>query len=351
MNLLNISSPHTSRSGNTGNVMRRVILATIPGIFALTYFFGPGHLIQIAIAASACVGCEALILRMRNKPILFNLLDYSALLTAILLALSLPPYAPFWVTIVASAFSIIVAKHLYGGLGQNPFNPAMVGFALVLVSFPVAMTTSWSAPAELLENGISFSQALELIFTSREHIDAITMATPLDVYKHQVGIETASEILTNPIFTDTNSPATAIGWIWVNLAFLLGGIIMLSRGIFTWHIPVSLLATLSLLSLFIGWDSDQYVPLSLHILSGATMLGAFFIATDPVTASTTPLGKIIYGAGIGSLIYVIRTWGSYPDAVAFAVLLMNFAAPFIDQYTQPRTYGHAKAVRGLAKKD
>ena len=351
MKFLNISSPHTTRAGNTGNVMRRVILATIPGILALTYFFGPGHLIQIALAGSVALICEAVILKMRNKPILFNLKDYSALLTAVLLALSLPPYAPFWVTIVATAFAIIVAKQLYGGLGQNPFNPAMIGFALVLVSFPVAMTTSWSAPNALLESGISFGQAMELIFYSRETIDAVTMATPLDVYKHQVGIETASEILTNPIFTDTSSPATAVGWLWVNAAFLLGGLFMLYKGLFTWHIPVSLLGAIGVLSLFIGWDSDLYVPISLHMLAGATMLGAFFIATDPVTASTTPLGKLIYGAGIGILIYVIRTWGSYPDSVAFAVLLMNFAAPFIDQYTQPRTYGHQKAVRGLAKKD
>ncbi len=351
MKFLNISSPHATRAGNTGNVMRRVILATIPGIIALTYFFGPGHLIQIALATCVALVCEAAVLKLRHKPILFNLMDYSAVLTAVLLALSLPPYAPFWVTIVATSFAIIVAKQLYGGLGQNPFNPAMIGFALVLVSFPVAMTTSWSAPSELLENGISFGQALELIFSSRETIDAYTMATPLDVYKHQVGIETANEILANPIFTDTSSPATATGWIWVNLAFLAGGLFMLFKGLFTWHIPVSLLGTMGLLSLFIGWDSDQYVPLSLHMLAGATMLGAFFIATDPVTASTTPLGKIIYGGGIGILIYVIRTWGSYPDAVAFAVLLMNFAAPFIDQYTQPRTYGHKTATRGLAKKD
>lgn len=351
MKLLNISSPHATRPLSTADVMRTVILALIPGIFALTYFFGPGHLIQIAIAGITAVGCEALVLKLRKRPIGFYLKDYSALLTAVLLALSLPPYAPYWVTIIASAFSIIVAKHLYGGLGQNPFNPAMVGFALVLVSFPLPMTISWSAPSELLSNSISIGDAFTAIFSSREAIDAFTMATPLDEYKHQVAISTADEIFANPLFKGAEQSNILLAWQWVSLGFLLGGLFLIWKKIFTWHIPASLLVALLLCSSILGWDNDSYVPLTLHMLGGATILGAFFIATDPVSASTTHLGKIIYGAGIGILIYVIRTWGAYPDAVAFAVLLMNFAAPFIDQYTQPRTYGHKKAVRGLAKND
>lgn len=351
MKLLNISSPHTTRAFSTQDVMLHVLLALIPGIIALTWFFGPGHLIQIAIAGSAALLSEALIMKLRKRPILFYLKDYSALLTAVLLAVSLPPYTPFWVTIIASMFAIVVAKHLYGGLGQNPFNPAMIGFALVLISFPVPMTTSWSGPSELLSGSISFSQALKYIFITRESIDAITMATPLDVYKHQAAISTADEILTNPIFYGLDQGQLVLGWQWVSLAFLIGGLFLIVRKIFTWHIPVSLISALAICSAVFGWDADQFVPTSLHLLAGATMLGAFFIATDPVTASTTPLGKLIYGAGIGILIYVIRTWGSYPDAVAFAVLLMNFAAPFIDQYTQPRTYGHKQAKRGLATKD
>lgn len=351
MKLLNISSPHTTRAFSTQDVMLHVLLALIPGIIALTWFFGPGHLIQIAIAGSAALLSEALIMKLRKRPVLFYLKDYSALLTAVLLAVSLPPYTPYWVTLIASIFAIVVAKHLYGGLGQNPFNPAMIGFALVLISFPVPMTTSWSGPSELLTSSISFNQALEYIFISRESIDAITMATPLDVYKHQAAISTADEILTNPIFHGLDQGQFVLGWQWLSLAFLIGGLFLIVRKIFTWHIPLSLISALMICSAVFGWDADQFVPSSLHLLAGATMLGAFFIATDPVTASTTPLGKLIYGAGIGILIYVIRTWGSYPDAVAFAVLLMNFAAPFIDQYTQPRTYGHKQAKRGLAAKD
>jgi electron transport complex protein RnfD len=350
MKLLNISSPHATRAFSTSNVMLWVLSALVPGIIALTYFFGPGHLIQIAIAASTALICEAAVMKARKRPVMMYLKDYSALLTAVLLAVSLPPYAPYWVTIIASAFAIIVAKNLYGGLGQNPFNPAMIGFALVLVSFPVPMTTSWSAPAELLTTGISFSDALYFIFTSRDGLDAFTSATPLDEYKHQIVIATASEVYQNPLFKGQNQHSIVLGWQWVSAAYLLGGVVLIWKKIFTWHIPVSLLAALTLCSLIFGWDSDIYVPTSMHLLAGATMLAAFFIATDPVTASTTPLGKLIYGAGIGVFIFVIRTWGAYPDAVAFAVLLMNFAAPFIDQYTQPRTYGHTQPKRGLADK-
>jgi electron transport complex protein RnfD len=350
MKLLNISSPHTTRALSTSHVMLWVLAAMVPGIIALTYFFGPGHLIQIAIAASTALICEAAVMKARKRPILFYLKDYSALLTAVLLAVSLPPYAPYWVTIIASAFSIVVAKHLYGGLGQNPFNPAMVGFALVLISFPVPMTTSWSTPAELMTTSISFADALQVIFSSRETMDAITAATPLDEYKHQVAIATATEIYQNPLFKGTDQSSFVLGWEWVSAAFLLGGVFLIWKKIYTWHIPASLLIALTLCSLIFGWDTDSYVPTSMHLLAGATMVGAFFIATDPVSASTTPLGKIIYGAGIGIFIFVIRTWGAYPDAVAFAVLLMNFAAPFIDQYTQPRTYGHNQPKRGIAAK-
>lgn len=350
MKLLNISSPHATRPGNTGDVMKQVILAMIPGIAAVTYFFGPGHLIQIALAVVLAVGAEAAVLYARKKPIGFYLNDYSAVVTAILLALALPPLTPWWVTTTAVLFAIVVAKHLYGGLGQNPFNPAMIGFALVLISFPVPMTTSWTAPADVA-NTTSFAEAMQFIFIGRESIDAFTMATPLDMYKHQVAVETADEILQHPIFGGADSSHIAIGWEWINLAFLAGGLYLMWRRIFTWHIPVSYLASLTLCALLFGWDDDSAVPASLHLLAGATMLGAFFIATDPVTASTTPLGKLIYGAGIGLFIYVIRAWGSYPDAIAFAVLLMNFAAPFIDQYTQPRTYGHKKAKRGLANNE
>src|SRR5690606_39310452 len=161
------------------------------------------------------------------------------------------------------------------------------------------------------------------------------MATPLDEYKHKIASHTAAEVLQHPTFGEQ----IAAGWEWVNLAFLAGGLLLIGLKIITWHIPVAFLAAIAVMSLAFGSNPDQYAPLQLHLLAGGTMLGAFFIATDPVSAATSHQGKLIYGAGIGVLVYLIRSWGNYPDAVAFSVLLMNFAVPFIDHYTPPRAYG------------
>ncbi len=366
MSFVNITSPHAHGGNSTSRIMLLVILATVPGIIALTYFFGWGNLINIALASITALTCEAIVLKIRKRPISVILKDNSALLTAVLIGIALPPFAPWWVTVVAVSFAMVFAKHLYGGLGNNPFNPAMVGYALVLISFPVQMTTTWATPFflnhDVLAAGqtLSFVDSLSVIFSSTPGLtDGFSGATPLDTYKHLAKNETAVEIMQGPLFSSDVANATsggsasnwfAGGWEFVNIAFLIGGLALLALRIFTWHIPFSLLAALGTCSMLFGWDADLYVPWSLHIFTGATMLGAFFIATDPVTASTTPLGKIIYGAGIGILIFVIRTWGAYPDAVAFAILLMNFAAPLIDTYTQPRTYGHEKAKRGMPAK-
>lgn len=347
MALLTLSSPHTHGTNHTGKVMLTVILATLPGLLVATGFFGWGTLINVLLASVVAVASEAAVLKLRKRPITFFLRDNTALLTGVLLGLALPPFAPWWVTVVASSFAIVFAKQLYGGIGNNPFNPAMVGYALVLVSFPVQMTTNWALSGQMdMASTAGIGDALSAIFAG-SGADAFTGATPLDAYKHLIDKSTSDEVLAQSTFNGWLNG----GWEWVNLAYLLGGLFLIWRKIITWHIPVSMLAALSLCSLLFGWDADMYTPLSLHLLSGATMLGAFFIATDPVSASTTPRGRLFYGAGIGVLLYVIRTWGAYPDAVAFAVLLMNFAAPFIDAYTQPRTYGHTVAKRGLTRKE
>jgi len=346
MAFLRITSPHLHGPNRTGNLMKTVALATLPGLGALTWFFGWGSLINVVWACTVAVVCEAIILLLRRRPVLFYLRDYSAPVTGVLLGLALPPYAPWWITLVGVGTAIIIAKHLYGGMGFNPFNPAMVGYALLLVSFPVYMTTRWAAPAALLENGSpGFFDTLRYIFTGEiaGGIDAYTMATPLDVYKHEVGAAIATEIQANPIFGDF----VALGWEWVSLAYLAGGLFLLYRKIITWHTPVGVLGALAACALVFGWDPDSSTPLTLHLLGGATMLGAFFIATDPVTSATSNTGRLVFGAGIGVLTYVIRSYGGYPDAIAFSVLLMNFAAPFIDYYTQPRAYGHTKPKRGI----
>lgn len=349
MALMRISSPHAHGANRTPALMRNVLLALLPGLAAQTWFFGWGYLINICWAALAALACEAAVLRLRRRPLGFYLKDGSALVTAVLLGLALPPYLPWWATLVGVAFAILVAKHLYGGLGFNPFNPAMAGYALLLVSFPVQMTTLWAAPAPLLESGPpGFFDTLAYIFTGRIEggIDAYTMATPLDLYKHEIGAGTAAEVTANPIF----GGMVALGWEWVNLAYLAGGLWLLRRRVIGWHGPLGMLGGLFLCALLLGWDADSHTPPLLHLLGGATMLGAFFIVTDPVTSATSNRGRLLFGLGAGVLVYLIRAYGGYPDAVAFAVLLMNFAAPFIDYYTQPRAYGQVKASRGLGGK-
>ena len=253
--------------------------------------------------------------------------------------LSLPPLLPWWVSLAAVFSALALGKHLYGGLGNNPFNPAMVGYAVVLISFPLPMTTLWVSPAsDALPN---LADALTAIFAGSEPVDAYAGATPLDTYKQAIDGALASEVLTEPVFDGF----VAKGWDWVNLAFGAGGIALLWLRIIRWHIPVAFLAGLALMSLVFGHDADQAAPLSLHLLAGGTMLGAFFIATDPVSAATSNRGRLIYGAGIGMLVFTIRHWGTYPDAIAFAVLLMNMAVPLIDHYTPQRTYGHGQRKR------
>lgn len=347
MSLLTLSSPHLTGPQKTADLMRWVILMTIPGIIMQTWFFGWGNLHNIIWCIIVALASEALVLKLRKRPLAFYLNDYSAVVTAVLLGIALPPFAPWWVSLIATSFAIIFAKHLYGGMGYNPFNPAMVGYALVLISFPVAMTTTWSLPISLQEAPLSLIDTLSVIWGLSPVLDGFTGATPLDLYKHEIAYATEGVVRSNPIF----GSYLALGWEWVNGAFLLGGLVLLAKKIIHWQTPVGLLLGLVIPALVLGWDTDQYTPLSLHLFSGATMLGAFFIATDPVSSATTRRGRFIYGFGIGLLTYIIRTYGGYPDAIAFSVLLMNFAAPLIDIYTQPRTYGYAQAKRGAKSKE
>lgn len=348
MALIRTSSPHLHKASSTADVMRLVALATLPGLAAMTFFFGWGTIINVMWACLLAVGFEACIVKIRKRPLGFYLKDYSAIVTALLLGLALPPFAPWWITLVGVFVAIVIAKHLYGGLGQNPFNPAMVAYALLLVSFPVQMT-SWAEPFVLTHGDswhvLGFMQTLGLIFGSVDPalIDAYTGATPLDAMRHRGGLTTEEVWRAVPVL------AEGIGaWHAVSAAYLMGGVFLIYRKVFTLHTPAAVLGSLAVISsIFYMLDPYAFADPFFHLTAGATMLGAFFIATDPVTSATSNRGKIIFGIGIGVLIYVIRGWGGYPDAIAFAVLLMNLCAPFIDQYTQPRSYGHAKAKRGM----
>lgn len=325
--------------------MQQLLLATIPGLIALQWHFGWGSLINITIASATALICEASFVAIRGRSVWFYLSDYSALVTAVLIGLALPPLAPWWVVVIGTGFAIIVAKHLYGGMGYNPFNPAMVGYVILLISFPIEMTR-WPLAKELLPDGAALPGLLEsikIVFGGPGLADAITAATPLDSFKHSGSLLVDQFYQQNIWFT--GGLWAGAGWEWVNIGFLVGGGYLLAKGIFTWHAPVAMLTTLSIMAALNndGGSSISNGPPLMHLLSGATMLGAFFIVTDPVTSAVSNRGRLIYGGLVGILVFVIRAWGNYPDAIAFAVLLMNFAAPFIDYYTIPTSYGRDKA--------
>ena len=342
MKLSTPTSPHVHSGANVNAIMLRLLLALVPAILAYTVFFGWGLMINIIICVSASLALEAWMLKLRKRPLDIFLNDGSIIVTAVLLAFCLPPLAPWWIPVLGSFFAVVVGKHLYGGLGYNPFNPAMVGYVVLLISFPKDMT-SWLPPDMLNDLQVDmFSTFIAKLGWPLPYdltLDAITMATPLDTVKTQLGLsETVAEITaSSAIFGDFGG----VGWEWIGNWIFLGGVWLIYKKITSWHIPVAMLGSLFTISLlFFLLDPDHYASPMFHLFSGAAMIGAFFIATDPVTASSTPTGKLIFGAGIGILTYVIRVWGGYPDGVGFAVLLMNMAAPTIDYYTQPHVYGY-----------
>lgn len=335
-------SPHIADSSPVRAIMFKVLLALIPGTLAAIWFFGWGVLINLAIAASVCVASEALVLKLRGRDVRNTIADNSALVTACLLALALPPLVPWWLTTIASMFAIVVAKQLYGGLGFNMFNPAMVGYIVVMISFPREMTY-WTPPLGISESWLSLGDTLRIIFAgaSADDIDAVTMATPIDTIKAQLGLErdiytTQQSKQYGPLF----SSVSGVGWDWINLGFLVGGIWLVKQKVADWRLPTAFLITLAFIAnLMSVIDYASYSSALFHLFSGGTMLAAFFIITDPVSASTTPRGRWVYAIGIAVLTYIIRTWGGYPDGIAFAVVLMNMAVPIIDYTIRPKTFG------------
>ena len=340
MGLFKLTPPYLSASNRVTDHMVHLLLALSPAIAALTVFFGPGVLINIGLACIVAILSEAAMLKLRGKPLKPFLTDGSAIVTAVLIAIALPPLSPWWLTAIGIVFAIVFAKHLYGGLGYNPFNPAMVAYVLLLISFPVEMTR-WLPVADLSNIDITFATALQIIFTEQSPyqiaVDSLSGATPLDIMKTQIGLAQTPELI------QQNSAFGLLagqGWQWVNIWFAIGGLFLLYRKVINWHIPFAMLFALTFISL-ITWLISPETTASpvFHLLSGGTMIGAFFIATDPVSAATTLKGRLIYGAGIGLLTYIIRVWGGYPDGIAFAVLLMNMLVPLIDDLTRSHVYG------------
>jgi electron transport complex protein RnfD len=333
-------APHFPPHSSVAGVMLQVLYALVPAIAAHAWFFGPGILVQILLATVFALGFEALMLKIRKKPLGLFLGDYSAVLTAVLFALCIPPLAPWWIAFIGMLFAIVIAKHLYGGLGHNMFNPAMVGYVAVLISFPQAMT-AWLPPLSIAETSLGLWDSLAAIFTGSLpaplNWDAVTEATPLDTLRTLVASgQMISEARQSPVFGDFGG----LGWEWIANWYALGGVWLLWRRVISWHAPAAMIGTVLVLGTA-AWLADpgnNPAPLQ-HVFSGALIIGAFFIATDPVSGCTSNRGRLLFGAGVGVITLVIRRWGGYPDGVAFAVLLMNMAAPLIDRYTRPRIFG------------
>jgi electron transport complex protein RnfD len=342
MMLASGSAPHWRTRDTVASMMRQVIYALLPAIVLYSIFFGIGIIVNCLIASAVAVGTEILALLLRGRPVELFIKDNSAIVTAILLAFCLPSLTPWWVTATGSFFAIAVAKHLYGGLGYNVFNPAMVGYVVLIISFPEDMS-HWTAPniGDIDYQPPTALMTLSYVLTGAlpdgMTIDAITRATPLNSIKMELGMmRTIDEIRADPMFGEFGGR----GWEMINAVVALGGFWLLYKGIIRWHTPVAMIGTLLAMATVASLlDSSIHSGPFFHLFSGGTLLCAFFIATDPVSGATTNSGKLIFGAGIGALTFIFRTWGIYPDGVSFSVLLMNMAAPLIDRYTRPKVYG------------
>lgn len=343
-------APHAHAWGSIGEIMHKVMLALLPATLLAFWTFGwPAFWLWLVTVASAA-GWEAACLWLAGKPVRPKLFDRSALVTGWLLALTLPPWAPWWIGVLGSFIAIVLAKQVFGGLGCNPFNPAMVARVALLISFPVAMT-QWVAVLPL-QGGASpdFWQGLQITFGGQMPVDGMTSATLLGGLKSEIsrlGHLPGMEGLFSGWQSAIGLRAGSLGESSAIL-LLLGGIWLTRHAIISWRIPLAMLAGV-LLPAVIFWLINPQLHASplVHLLSGGLWLGAFFIATDPVTSPTSHAGQVIFGLGCGLLTYVIRTWGGYPEGVAFAVLLMNAVTPLIARATQPRIYGRDREGKPL----
>lgn len=321
------TSPHIHSGDSVQKIMLTVILSLTPAFIMALYFFGWNAVRLVVTCVCTCIVSEVAARKvMRRDP---GITDLSAIITGILLAFNLPPTLPTWMAVVGSIFAVVIGKQIFGGIGYNPFNPALLGRVMLLVSFPVQMTT-WST---------------WIIPSPAPGTDAVTTATPLGLVK--------TSLNTSGMMPFGFDAATAwqffmgarngcIGEVSA-LALLIGGLYLLRRRCIYWQVPVFFIGTVAVFSgmLWILNRTHNMNPL-FHILTGGLMLGAFFMATDMVTSPVTKTGMAIFGTGCGILTMVIRKWGGYPEGVSFAILVMNSLTPLINRATRPRVFGHAK---------
>lgn len=340
-----VSAPHIHGARPVGQVMGLVMLALLPATLAGFWRFGWPAVYLWLVTVLACVFAEALCVRVAERPAKPVLADGSAVLTGWLLALSLPPWAPWWLGATGGAFAIIVCKHAFGGLGQNLFNPAMAARVMLLISFPVEMT-QWLTPLPIGSAGAPDALAA-LSITFGTIPDGMTSASLLDQTRTAVSraLPIGGEL--DPLALSLGERAGSLGETGA-LLLAAGGLFLILMRVIGLSIPAAFLLGLMVPAAIAHFLAPErfLAPLA-HLLSGGVMLGAFFIATDYVTSPSTPLGRWIFGLGCGLLSWIIRTWGAYPEGVAFAVLLMNAATPLIDHYTRPRIFGRTRSGNTL----
>ena len=324
------SSPHMHDGRTVSQIMRLVVIALAPAALFSIYIFGLDALRVIAISIGSAMLFEMISQKVMKRSVTIK--DWSAVLTGLLLAMNLPSTSPWWLIVVGNLFAIVVAKQIYGGLGYNPFNPALVGRVVLLISFPVHMTARW-------------------VTNSKFGLDAETTATPLTLMKESLAtlgyIDVAfgrEEILDLLI----GNRAGCLGETSV-LLLALGGLFLIWNKVISWRIPVLFIGAVWVMTgIFHLIDPTHYANPSFHVITGGLFIGAIFMATDYVTSPVTKKGMLIFGAGCGVITVLIRLWGAYPEGVSFAILLMNATTPLIDRYTRPKVFGAVDEKKAAA---
>ena len=342
--------PHLRTDQSLRKIMWMVVIALLPATAYSVYLYGLKVLFPIITAIIAAVAAEALYQALMKKPVTVS--DGSAVITGLLLAMNVPPDAPIWMIAIGSAFAIIIAKQLFGGLGFNIFNPALAARAFLIASWPVEMTARWH---KFSATNV-FSTDIINSCLSQKALEVVTQATPLAALKEAPAqlkeMYTPISCFYDLIFSTTSFKSLFIGNIGgcigeTSVLFLLiGGLFLLYKRVITWHIPVAFISTVAVFICIYYLLTDFPHPLKgtlYHILSGGLFLGAIFMATDMVTSPVTEKGMIIFGVGCGIITSVIRLWGGYPEGVSYSILLMNATVPLIDRYTKPRIFGEPES--------
>jgi electron transport complex protein RnfD len=348
------NAPHISTGQSVPLIMWTVVAALMPAAIYSVYIFGLNSLVLLLSGVIAAVAAEAVFQLGMKGPL--SVSDGSAVITGLLVAMNVPPAAPWWIVAIGSFFAIIIVKQLFGGLGFNVFNPALAARAFMLASWPVHMTTGWHEFSSGVRISSGFSNSANL---PPEVFDALSGATHLTALKeapklvaeYNVSMAQINEFLTSQGVLKSLFLGNVGGCIGETsvLFLLLGGLFLLIRRIITWHIPVTYMGTVALLALVyyaLTGNPNPHMAMIYHILSGGLVLGAFFMATDMTTSPVTPKGMIIFAAGCGIITFVIRIWGGYPEGVSYSILLMNAVVPLIDRYTRPKIFGREEGEAG-----